>query len=192
MWVSNAKQAAAYYTSKLGFEYKAYKGLETNSRDWVSHAVGNGKIVFVLTSPLNPGEQEFGKHLMEHGDGVRDVSFQVNDCKAIYEKAITRGAKSVKEPEELKDENGTVIFASIMTYGDTVHSLIQYIDYNGPFLPGYKVHPHKEIMNTLIEPPVFDALDHVVGNQPDLEMEPTAKWYEKMLDFHRYWSIDDS
>ena len=22
-------------------------------------------------------------------------------------------------------------------------------------------------------------------------MEPTATWYEKMLDFHRFWSIDD-
>ena len=23
-------------------------------------------------------------------------------------------------------------------------------------------------------------------------MEPTAAWYEKMLDFHRFWSVDDS
>lgn len=22
-------------------------------------------------------------------------------------------------------------------------------------------------------------------------MEPVANWYEKMLDFHRFWSIDD-
>jgi 4-hydroxyphenylpyruvate dioxygenase len=26
-WVGNAKQAAAYYTSRFGFEYFAYKGL---------------------------------------------------------------------------------------------------------------------------------------------------------------------
>ena len=44
----------------------------------------------------------------------------------------------------------------------------------------------------MLPPPVFDALDHCVGNQPDLEMEPVAQWYEKMLDFHRYWSVDDS
>ena len=41
-------------------------------------------------------------------------------------------------------------------------------------------------------PPVFEQIDHCVGNQPDLEMEPAAQWYEKMLDFHRYWSVDDS
>lgn len=35
-------------------------------------------------------------------------------------------------------------------------------------------------------------IDHVVGNQPDLEMEPVAQWYEKMLDFHRFWSVDDT
>lgn len=34
-------------------------------------------------------------------------------------------------------------------------------------------------------------MDHCVGNQPDGEMEPAASWYEKMLDFHRFWSVDD-
>ena len=43
-----------------------------------------------------------------------------------------------------------------------------------------------------MDAPEFEAIDHVVGNQPDLEMEPTAQWYEKMLSFHRYWSVDDS
>ena len=28
-WVGNAKQAASFYTSRFGFEYYAYKGLET-------------------------------------------------------------------------------------------------------------------------------------------------------------------
>lgn len=44
----------------------------------------------------------------------------------------------------------------------------------------------------MIERPKFNFIDHCVGNQPDLEMEPTAQWYEKMLDFHRFWSVDDS
>lgn len=35
-------------------------------------------------------------------------------------------------------------------------------------------------------------IDHVVGNQPDLEMEPVASWYQKVLLFHRFWSVDDS
>ncbi len=110
----------------------------------------------------------------------------------MYELAVSRGAKSVKEPEEFKDENGTVIVATIGTYGDTVHSLVQRVDYDGPFLPGFKEATLKEPFNEMVERPNFIRIDHVVGNQPDMEMEPTAQYYEKMLDFHRYWSVDDS
>ena len=35
-------------------------------------------------------------------------------------------------------------------------------------------------------------MDHVVGNQPDYEMTPVTEWYEKALQFHRFWSVDDS
>ena len=38
----------------------------------------------------------------------------------------------------------------------------------------------------------LECIDHVVGNQPDLEMNDVAKWYESMLMFHRFWSVDDS
>jgi len=31
-----------------------------------------------------------------------------------------------------------------------------------------------------------------VGNQPDLQMEPVVRYYEKALQFHRFWSVDDS
>lgn len=30
-----------------------------------------------------------------------------------------------------------------------------------------------------------------MGNQPDGEMESVAKWYESVLQFHRFWSVDD-
>lgn len=37
-------QAASFYCNKLGFEPLAYRGLETGSRDVVSHAVKQGKV----------------------------------------------------------------------------------------------------------------------------------------------------
>jgi len=40
--------------------------------------------------------------------------------------------------------------------------------------------------------PGLEFVDHCVGNQPDKEMESVAQWYEKMLQFHRFWSVDDS
>jgi 4-hydroxyphenylpyruvate dioxygenase len=49
----------------------------------------------------------------------------------------------------------------------------------------------KEVTNDLLPPPGLKYMDHCVGNQPDGEMEAAASWYEKMLDFHRFWSVDD-
>ena len=143
-------------------------------------------------SPLNPGNTEFNKELERHGDGVKDVAFLVDDAKSIHDKAVSRGAKSVKAPETLKDENGSVIVASVATYGDTIHTFVQRIDYTGPFLPGFRAHHLKEKFNAVM--PQIDLLevDHCVGNQPDQQMEGVAQWYEKMLDFHRFWSVDDS
>lgn len=68
---------------------------------------------------------------------MKDIAFTVEDCKTSYERAVSKGAKSVLAPTELKDENGSVIIATIQTYDDTVHSLIQRVDYDGPFLPGF-------------------------------------------------------
>jgi len=52
-------------------------------------------------------------HLSRHGDGVKDVAFTVDDAAGIYNKAVERGAISVRKPETLKDEHGSVIIASV-------------------------------------------------------------------------------
>jgi len=94
--------------------------------------------VFSFTSALNPGDAEFTEFLDKHGDGVKDVAFCVDDAAGIYNKAVSRGAKSIMEPKEMTDENGTVIMATVRTYGDTNHTFVQRVNYKGPFLPGYK------------------------------------------------------
>ena len=81
-------------------------------------------------------------------------------------------------PAELKDENGTVITATIQTYGDTCHTFIQNVDYAGPFLPGFSPSPYYEPFNELIDQPNFLRIDHIAGNQESLEMVPTTEWYE--------------
>jgi len=83
-WVGNAKQAAAYYTGKMGFEYLAYKGLETGDREFCTHVVRNNEIVYAFESPLNPNHKEFSEHHAKHGDGVKDVAFTVDDSAGIF------------------------------------------------------------------------------------------------------------
>ncbi|XP_042220146.1 4-hydroxyphenylpyruvate dioxygenase-like [Homarus americanus] len=192
-WVGNAKQAASYYTTRMGFERYAYKGLETGSRDVCYHVIKQNKILFVLASALNPGNEEMGRHLVTHGDGVKDIAFSVEDLDAIMKRAKERGAKVVKEIWEEEDEGGRVRFARVQTYGDTTHTFVERGNYNGLFLPGFKktLIAVDKILTKL--PTIkLDFIDHIVGNQPNLEMESTAAWYEKHLMFHRFWSVDDT
>lgn len=189
-YVGNAKQAASYYVTRLGFEPLAYKGLETGSRQYVKYVVRQNKILFAFVSAYEPGEQEVGQHMIKHGDGVKDVAFAVEDLDNIFFHAKQKGAKVVRDIWEEKDEHGKVRMATIQTYGDTTHTLIDRSKYKGAFLPGYIASPEDKLIQQL--PLVkLDFIDHVVGNQPDLMMESACKWYEDMLQFHRFWSVDD-
>lgn len=191
-WVGNAKQAAQWYCIHFGFEPYAYRGLETGSREKVSHAIKQNKIIFVFESALTPGNQEMGSHLIQHGDGVKDVAFQVEDLEGIMKRAIEQGAKVIKQITEESDDNGIIRYATIKTYGDTVHTLVDRSAYNGLFWPGYSKPQYVSPLLPKLQSPNLQFIDHVVGNQPDREMEDVAKWYEEKLQFHRFWSVDDS
>eukprot|EP00741_Cyanophora_paradoxa_P003791 tig00000718_g3685.t1 len=190
-WVGNARQAASFFITRFGFLPCAYAGLETGQRDVATHVVKQGKILFAFSSPLNPGNNVFGEHQKLHGDGVRDVAFTVDDCRFLYERALKKGARSVSEPREIKDENGTVVLATIQTYGDTVHTLVERTNYKGTFLPGFRAVAETDPLCALLPQPGLHFVDHVVGNQGDNEMEVVCKWYEDKLEFKRFWSVDD-
>ncbi|XP_026575236.1 4-hydroxyphenylpyruvate dioxygenase [Pseudonaja textilis] len=190
-WVGNAKQAASFYCNKMGFEELAYRGLETGSREMVSHVVKQDKIIFIFSSALNPGNEEMGQHLMQHGDGVKDIAFEVEDCDSIVQKARERGARIVREPWIEEDKHGKVKFATVQTYGDTTHTLIEKGNYKGLFLPGFEAPLFKDPLLKKLPPGKLNFIDHVVGNQPDQEMLPVVEWYQKNLQFHRFWSVDD-
>ncbi|XP_002736061.1 4-hydroxyphenylpyruvate dioxygenase-like [Saccoglossus kowalevskii] len=192
-WVGNAKQAASFYCTRFGFEPFAYMGLETGSRTVVAHAVRQGDIIFVFKSALGPGNREMGEHLVQHGDGVKDIAFSVEDCGALVEKTKEKGGKVIRDCWEESDEHGSVKFALVATYGDTTHLFVEKAQYKGLFLPGYK--PPIGVPDKLLPKlPEIDLkfIDHIVGNQPNNEMESVAEWYEKNLMFHRFWSVDDS
>lgn len=73
------------------------------------------KIIFVFVSPYEIDDVEFGKHLTKHGDGVKDISFDVEDLDVIVKRARDRGAKIVRDIWEENDEFGTVRFATLQT-----------------------------------------------------------------------------
>jgi 4-hydroxyphenylpyruvate dioxygenase len=186
LYVGNAMQSSHFYQSTMGFDLIAYKGLETGNREYVSYVLNQGLINLVLTSPLIKGTK-IGRHIDIHGDGMKNVSFSVDSAKVAWEESTKRGAISEYEPKIIKDENGEAVISAIRTFGDTIHSFVERRDYNGPFLPGFIANKSKKVSNDtgLIH------IDHVVGNQPDGEMKNVCKFYEDVLGWHRFWSVDD-
>jgi 4-hydroxyphenylpyruvate dioxygenase len=187
-WVGNARQAAHYYRTAFGFRQVGYAGPETGVRDRASYVLEQHDIRFVLTSGLRPGH-EIVEHQARHGDGVRDVSFRVDDVEHVFALAVERGAAVHHEPEAREDEYGKVVVAAIRTYGDTIHSLVQRGDYGGVYLPGYR----RLDEDTLATPVGLERIDHVVSNVHPGEMERWTGFYEQVLGFSqlRHFTDDD-
>ncbi len=183
-WVGNAKQAAFYYRRAFGFSEFAYTGLETGSREMTAYALSQGRVRFVLATPVTP-DHPAAEHLRLHGDGVRDIVFQVDDADRAFEEAVRRGAVPAIEPHDASDSHGRVRRAAIHTYGDTLHSFLALDDYRGPFLPGY-------VERSVPGQPVgILRVDHVVGNVELGKMDYWADWYSHVLGFKRFISFDD-
>jgi len=184
--VGNALQSAHYYETVFGFDRVAYRGLEQGNRDRASYALRQNDVVFVLESPYH-GDSPLNNWLVRHGDGVRDIAFRVDDAEAAWKHTVGLGAKSALEPREHKDEGGRVVLSAIETYGDVTHTFVQRENYDGPFLPGYDPAQSR----TGGQHVGLETIDHVVGNQPEHEMENVVQFYENIFGFQRLWTVDD-
>ena len=190
MYVGNAKQAAHFYKTALGFQSLAYAGLETGVKDRASYVLVQDKIRLVLTSPLpvkDGSNDEIIEHIVKHGDGVKVIALWVEDAKKAWEETTKRGAESYFEPRLEKDENGEVVRSGIKTYGDTVHIFVERKNYNGVFLPGY------EKWNSHYNPPScgLKYIDHMVGNVNWGQMNIWGKFYREVMGFAQLISFDD-
>ncbi len=185
-YVGNARQAAYFYRAAFGFSLVAYAGPETGQRDRASYVVQQGKIRFVLTTPLR-SDHPIAGHIHKHGDGVRAVGLWVDDARAAWRETTRRGAVSAAEPQELKDEHGTAIVSSICTYGDTIHTFVERGAYAGPFLPGFRA-----VGSDPVARPVgLLHVDHMVGNVGWNQMNTWVDFYARVMGFSLYQHFDD-
>jgi len=177
LWVGNAKQSAYFYEGVLGFTRTAYAGPETGLRDRASYVLEQGEIRLVLTTALRE-DHEITRHYARHGDGVRDIALTVPDATEAYGQAVQRGARGVREPTKLEDDQGAVQLAAIATYGDTIHTFVERSGYEGAFLPGF-------VSVSSNGPAGADAgltnIDHVVGNVELGRMDDWVEFYERVF-----------
>jgi 4-hydroxyphenylpyruvate dioxygenase len=176
LFVGNAAQAAYFYTRAYGFTETAYRGLETGSRDRVSHVLEQGRIRLVLTGTLT-GDNEIAAHHKRHGDGVHCIALSVPDAGAAYEHAVAHGARGLETPYELSDEDGTVRLASVETYGETRHLFVERAGYSGAFLPGFE---RRGTAPSGRDGLLF-GIDHVVGNVGLGHMQEWVGYYERVF-----------
>ncbi|MFN4260206.1 MAG: 4-hydroxyphenylpyruvate dioxygenase [Gemmataceae bacterium] len=189
-FVGNARQSAYFYRNAFGFDVIAYAGLETRLRHEAGYVLRQGKITFVLASPLSASHPD-SQRLIVHGDGVQDIALEVDDVTAAYEGAVSRGAGGVTPPTALKDENGVYEFAAIRTYGDTLHSFVNHDRYRGVFAPGYQpIDPERYSPNTY-KHAGLKAIDHIVGNVEEGKMNEWVDFYRRVMGFDLLVHFDD-
>jgi 4-hydroxyphenylpyruvate dioxygenase len=186
-YVGNARQAAYFYRAAFGMSLVAYAGPETGRRDSVSYVLQQGKVRFVMTTPLRP-DNEIAAHIAQHGDGVRAIALWVDDARSAWEETTKRGARSVIEPKTMEDEHGRAVVSGIAAYGDTLHTFVERKDYAGPFLPGYRA-----VAEDAIARPVgLLHIDHCVGNVGWNAMNEWVKFYQDVMGFGLYQHFDDN
>ncbi len=180
LWVGNARSVAQMLQSGFGFQCDAYTGPEYGVTDRVSYLLQQGSIRFLVTAGLAP-ESEVAQHVLRHGDGVRTVAFATTAVDSAFESAVTRGARAVSEPKQTEDASGFVRSATIATYGDTEHAIVDRSGYGGVFGPGFTT----ERLPTfgLGQPAGLSAVDHVVGNVEEGRLDQWVEWYENVLGF---------
>lgn len=183
-YVNNARQSSFFYQHTFGFDVTGYSGLETGNANEVSYSLKQEDITLCFSAPVRPGHP-MAEKIAQHGDFVQDIAFEVDDVDWAWKTATERGAVSWLEPMTMEDDFGKVRIASIRTYGDTVHSLINRDNYNGVFLPGFTARHEPG------DPIGLKGIDHCVGNVELGKMNYWVKWYEDILGFHNMLSFDD-
>lgn len=185
-YVGNAKQSAYFYENVFGFEMIAYAGPETGVRDRASYVLQQGKIRLVLTTSL-VANSEISEHVRKHGDGVKVLALWVDDAATAYYGTVERGAVPVAEPQTYSDENGSVVMASIKTYGDTIHTFVERKNYRGVFLPTYQARKSRTFQKNV----GLKYVDHCVGNVELGEMNDWVAFYENVMGFKLLLTFDD-
>jgi 4-hydroxyphenylpyruvate dioxygenase len=187
LYVGNARQSAHFYRSAFGFRLAAYRGPETGERGRASYLLEQNRIRLVLSTPLR-ADDPMSEHIRRHGDGVRDIALAVDDAEAAWRETTRRGARSVREPETVRDEHGAVRLASIAAYGDTIHTFVERANYRGVFLPGFRAVAGED---PVARPTGLLHIDHIVGNVGWGEMNRWVEFYRDVMGFRLFQHFDD-
>ncbi|OGQ14039.1 MAG: 4-hydroxyphenylpyruvate dioxygenase [Deltaproteobacteria bacterium RIFCSPHIGHO2_02_FULL_40_11] len=183
-YVGSAKMVAYWFAKSLGLKITGYMGPETGVKDKVSYYLCKNKLQFVVTGAPCPENSQIWHPITHHGDGVKRFALNVDSVEHAFSYALKNGAIPIHKPHRLKDEKGFVEEATIKVYDDAEICFTNRSEYKGLFKPGYE--PPLDTMDLRCQDTGLLAIDHIVGNVRQNEMDHWANYLNKAMDFETF------
>ena len=179
-WVGNARAVTAWLCGGFGFEVAAYCGPRLERQTGSATSCTRG-ISVSSSRPAFRLSPRSARHVLTHGDGVRNLAWSVADPAIALETAERRGARVVAGPSTTEGAGGFVTTAAIATYGDTNHVFVDRSNWRGTWAPMFVAdrlpHPWRSTGVGL------RSIDHVVGNVEEGRLDEWVAWYCEVLGF---------
>lgn len=173
-FVDDVEKWAQYHVETLGLCRRAHGDTSTGLKGRKAIVVGQGRVnlLFAEAEGDSPEADSIREYIAQHGCGVKDVAFRVDDVPAALKTAEERGAKIVRP----LDTTDGFTAGSIAAYGDTVHTFVRR-DRKGVFAPGYEnVAGGIEFSDIHIM-----MIDHIVANVEN--MDEWVDFYARVFGF---------
>jgi len=185
IYVFNAFQSACFYRSVFGFDILGYAGPEMGMKDQISYLLCQGNVRLLISSAIDRRSSLF-QHVINHDESIKDIAFVVNNVPSFYEAVIRAGATPILPPTEFKDGKKRLLKATIQTFGNTVHSLIEEegpFSYRLPFYEKLDYPPNKNGAD-------LENLDHIAVAIEAGSLEKWRSFYEDILGFYVFSAED--
>ncbi|WP_434348758.1 4-hydroxyphenylpyruvate dioxygenase [Myxococcus virescens] len=171
-WVEDARVVAECYQRVFGFDAIAEAGPETGLAGHRSIVLAQGDATFVVTSSVD-GSGPVAEFTRQHGDGVRDVAFAVDDATQAFNEAVALGATPVEASAVV---GLTKAGRTIRGFGDVVHSFVESRSLPDFFRP-------LSATSRATSDVGIRSLDHVAVCLPTGELDTVAEFYKRVLGF---------
>jgi 4-hydroxyphenylpyruvate dioxygenase len=172
--VDDVDKWADYHIQNLGLVRRAAGDTKTGLKGRRAIVVGQGRVNFLFAEPQGDSDDahQLRAFLEQHGCGVKDVAFRVDDVAVALKHCESQGCNIVRPLDS--DQGFTA--GSIAAYGDVVHTFVKR-DRQGMFAPGYNNVPGGIEFSDIH----IMMIDHIVANVEC--MDEWVSYYARVFGF---------
>jgi len=183
-YVHDLARSRRFYTDMLDLPEVARSSLDVDQKGKQRAAIfDTGSLQIVVSEPLGEGGRA-ARYLRNHPDGIGTLIFEVEDVARTFALLDARGGTPIQEIQRVRDDHGEIAYFSITTpLGDTTFRFVERSRYRGVF-PGFTSIENRARGNQF----GLSTADHITSNFQT--MSPALLWFEHVLGFERYWSVE--